>query len=145
MNSIYLRRFLVAFVASLLVIVVAGNAWSDQRFETVGGFCHFVTPEGFQNGNDDNEVFFSNCENSIRQKSDGTGEGSTRVTVFYPMGSQPFVKTHTASGADTGIDCVMVDSNGTTYTTRQWRSRYKVMGDSGKIEYTVSCRNADQQ
>jgi hypothetical protein len=110
----------------LTMLLFSFNAVADQRFETTGGFCHFVTPEGFANNNDDNEVFFANCENSIRQKANGDGEGSTTVKVDYPAGAVPFYGEHKYSGADTGINCVMVDSNNTQYTTQDWDSNYKV-------------------
>ena len=112
------------FTAILLMFFMTG-AIADQRFETVGGFCHFVTPEGFANGNDDNEVFFANCENSIQQNQDGTGSGSTLVNVKYPAGALPFIGEHTFTGADTGVNCVMVDSNGTQYTTQDWTATYE--------------------
>jgi hypothetical protein len=109
----------------IVLMMLSFTAVADQRFETVGGFCHFVTPEGFANGNDDNEVFFANCENSIRQNQDGTGSGSTLVKVKYPAGALPFTGKHTFTGAGTGVDCVMVDSNGTQYVTRDWTATYE--------------------
>jgi len=107
------------------IMLNAAAALADQRFETVGGFCHYVTPEGFANGNDDNEVFYANCENSIRQNQDGTGTGSNTVKVKYPAGAIPFTGEYTFTGADTGVDCVMVDSNGTTYVTQNWTATYE--------------------
>jgi hypothetical protein len=109
----------------LFVLLLPLTVIADQRFETVGGFCHFVTPEGFRNANDDNEVFFANCLNSIRQNEDGTGDGSTVVKVKYPEGALPFTESYETSGAETGIDCVMVDSNNTQYVTQDWNSKYK--------------------
>ena len=109
----------------IVLLMFTMNAYADQRFETVGGFCHFVTPEGFENTNDDNEVFFANCENSIRQNQDGTGSGSTKTTGKYPAGALPFTGEHEYSG-ETGVDCVMVDSNGTVYVTQDWNSKYEV-------------------
>jgi len=137
-------KYLLTLLAAL-AITFSLSTYADQRFETVGGFCHFVTPEGFATANDDNEVFFANCENSIRQTADGSGEGSTKVIVQYPKGAEPFEETYKTSGAETGIDCNMVDSNGTQYTTQDWDSVYKVMGKAGKIAYSVTCRNAAQQ
>lgn len=131
---------------TIIMLFLASQAIADQRFETVGGFCHFITPEGFQTGNDDNEVFFANCLNYIRQKSDGTGEGTTKVTATAPKNANVIdLVSYSTSGAQTGEDCVMVDSNGTTYVTQDWNSEYKVMGHSGKIEYSLACRNAAQQ
>jgi len=98
------------------------HAVADQRFETVGGFCHFVlNPD-----NDDNAVSLSNCANTIVQNDDGTGDGSTRVTVKYNGNYSPLYETLVLSGKKTGIDCVMVDSNGTSFVTRDWNSSYVV-------------------
>lgn len=108
----------------ILLSVFVSIAIADQRFETVGGFCHFVTPEGFATANDNNEIFTSNCVSSIRQNADATGSGSTQVKVEYPANSFPFIGKHKFSGTDTGVDCVMVDSNGTTYVTQDWTAVY---------------------
>jgi hypothetical protein len=135
-------------IAVLMFISVV--AVGDQRFETVGGFCHFVTPEGFQTANDDNEVFYANCLNSIRQNADGSGSGSTTINVEYPVGAAPFIDSYETTGADTGVDCVMVDSNGTTYVTQDWNSVYEVKtrGKSKlnvEINFELVCRNGAQQ
>jgi len=113
----------------LIAICLSGSLYADQRMETVGGFCHAVTPEGFATANDDNEVFISNCVSSIRQNADGTGEGSYDVTVTYPSRSAlPFTDhRYDTTGADTGVNCVMVDSNNVNYVTQEWFSRYTVI------------------
>jgi hypothetical protein len=138
----------------ILLFAFTLSAQADQRFETVGGFCHFVTPEGFATANDDNEVFFANCENSIRQNNDATGSGSTLVEVDYPLGALPFTGKFAYSGAETGIDCVMVDSNGTAYVTQDWDSVYESKikyhkktnePQKAEIKYSITCRNGAQQ
>lgn len=113
----------------LLGLFVATVAAADQRMETVGGFCHAVTPEGFATANDDNEVFISNCVSSIRQNADATGEGSYVVAVTYPsLKSMPFTnKSFKTTGAESGVNCVMIDSNNTTYVTQDWASNYQVI------------------
>jgi len=112
----------------IIAMMFSGVISADQRMETVGGFCHAVTPEGFATGNDDNEVFISNCVSSIRQNADATGEGSYDVAVTYPsLNSMPFTAHFKTTGADTGIACVMVDSNNTTYATQDWTSNYQVV------------------
>jgi len=144
-------KYILSFALALFCTV----AIADQRFETVGGFCHFVTPDGFANGNDDAEVFYANCTNAIEQHNDGTGSGSTKVTVKFP-GAMPFAGKHKFTGSDTGIECVMVDSNGTEYRTLDWFAVYKASGDDddydgmvddgeGKIKYELTCLNAQQQ
>jgi hypothetical protein len=154
-----MKTLLTALLALSALFVLTSHA--DQRFETTGGFCHFVLPVGLQGGNDDAETFFANCENSITQLNDGTGQGTTTVTVKYSGDSIPFTESFFSSGAETGINCVMVDSNNTTYVTQDWESSYKVKGagkqrgggddaddrgsGGGKITYTVVCRNAPQQ
>ena len=150
------------YLIAVLTFVTFG-AVADQRMETRDGFCHAVTPEGFQTANDDNEVFLSNCVNSIRQDADGNGDGSYVMKVKYPDGAAPFLASYTTSGAETGINCVMVDSNGTNYVTQDWDSTYKVKikrypvrqhGNESKpwtykkvaeIEYRLACRNGAQQ
>lgn len=139
-----------AILAGLLALGIVSSVSADQRFETTGGFCHFVTPEGFQNGNDDNEVFYANCLNSIRQNSDGTGNGSTIINVKFPLDSAPFTESYETSFEETGIDCVMVDSNGTTYVSQDWNSTYEYRGITRRnkipsIKYTLICRNGNQQ
>ena len=123
---------------------ISTSVFADQRFETVGGFCHFVTPDGFANGNDDDEVFYANCLNSIRQNNDGTGTGYVSITADYPKKEElPFSKKYSTSGNQTGVDCVMVDSNGTQYRTQNWNAFYHVQGN--KVKITMTCRNAQQQ
>jgi len=115
-------------IIGIIGIMLSGVVFADQRMETVGGFCHAVTPEGFATANDDNEVFISNCISSIRQKANATGEGSYVMAVTYPsLKSMPFTAHFKTNGADTGIACVMVDSNGTTYATQDWASNYRVV------------------
>lgn len=134
-------------ILTLLAVMCFGTiVAADQRFETTGGFCHFVTPEGFANNNDDNEVFFANCENSIRQTANGDGNGSTLVKVKYPSGAMPFYGEHTYSGADTGVDCVMVDSNNTTYATQDWDSTYSAnVDDFNKFKRAFGSQEGDRK
>jgi len=113
------------YILSFTLALFCTATIADQRLETVGGFCHLVTPEGFQTNNDDNEMFLANCLNSIRQNADGTGSGSTLVKIKYPANALPFYGEYEYSGAETGVNCVMVDSNGTTYVTQDWDSVYK--------------------
>ncbi len=131
------------------LVLFASVVQADQRFETVGGFCHFVTPDGFMAGNDDDEVFFANCENSIHQNADGTGSGTTIITVAFPYGDAPFDDTWHETGAETGVNCVMVDSNGTQYVTLDWKSDYIYRKPTRKrpasIKFSMSCRNGAQQ
>ena len=129
----------------MVLVLFSSVVQADQRFETVGGFCHFVlNPE-----NDDNEVFFANCQNSIVQNNDGTGRGSTIIEVKYPFGSAPIEKTLILTGEETGIPCVMVDSNGTTYSTLDWTSKYQYRPPRGKnrstVIYEMICSNGQQQ
>lgn len=127
-----------------LALLLSTPAMSDQRFETVGGFCHFI----LNAQNDDNEVYFANCLNSIVQNNDGTGNGSTIILVTYPTGSAPISEDITFTGTDTGIPCIMVDSNGTTYQTNDWDSEYKILPSKNnldRVSFSLSCRNAQQQ
>lgn len=125
------------------MILLSGIVSADQRMETVG-FCHAVTPQGFNTNNDDNEVFISNCVSSIRQNADATGEGSYIVAITYPsLKSMPFTNSFTTTGADTGINCVMVDSNNVNYVTQDWESKYQVVNRKARpakyAQVTQSC------
>ena len=103
----------------VIIIGLSGVLHADQRMETVGGFCHFViNPD-----NEDNEIFVSNCVSSIVQNNNRTGTGWVLKKVKYPGILLP-VSNLMLTGAETGINCVMVDSNGTTYVTQDWISRY---------------------
>jgi len=129
----------------MVLVLFASVVQADQRFETVGGFCHFI----LNPNNDDNEVFFANCMNSIVQNNDGTGSGSTLVKVSYPFGAAPISETTVFTGEETGIPCVMVDSNGTTYSTLDWPSIYRFKPPRGKhhstVNYEMVCSNGQQQ
>jgi hypothetical protein len=128
----------------IVFLLLSANVIADQRMETVGGFCHFVTPEGFATANDDNEVFLANCVNSIRQNADATGSGSTMVKVKYPPTAMPFFGKYKFSGAETGVDCVMVDSNGTTYATQDWDATYKTeIKELKKFQKALGTDNSD--
>jgi hypothetical protein len=138
---------------------------ADQRIDTDENYCHFVTPEGFENGNDDNEEFVQGCNGgTIRQNQNGTGNGSILIEVNRPTGSLAFVGDYEFNGADTGIDCVMVDSNGTTYVTQDWDASYSatdgktnhgkgkgkghkkhLLKHSAEVKYSLTCRNGAQQ
>jgi len=129
-----------------VLVLFSSVVQADQRFETVGGFCHFIlNPD-----NDDNEVFFANCENSITQNNDGSGEGSTHVVVKYPLGGEPIVKTtYFDNETAPNIPCVMVDSNGTTYVSNDWYSKYKYRAGRrhkpAQITFSMVCSNGRQQ
>jgi hypothetical protein len=139
-----------------VAIGLSGLSYADQRMETVGGFCHFVVnPQ-----NADNEIFVSNCVSSIIQNNDGTGTGFVLKKVEYPGLLLP-VGDLRLTGAETGINCVMVDSNGTTYVTQDWTSLYKVIRRPNRpakyshktparpplfsITYELTCENGNQQ
>lgn len=133
------------------------NVQADQNFNVNNGFCHFVTPTGFANGSDDAETFLMNCKNAtVTQALDGTGHGSVTAYVKYPDGAIPFTETFTTTGEESGIECLMTDSNGTQYLTRDWTSTYYVhLKKSNKrkhkrpnrdaITFETICRNGAQQ
>jgi hypothetical protein len=131
----------------IILLCVSMFVSADQRMETVGGFCHAVTPEGFATANDNNEVFISNCVSSIRQNADGTGEGSYDVTVTYPSRrALPFTDPrYYTTGAGTGVNCVMVDSNNTTYVTQEWFSRYTVTNRAYQPAIYEACIPTDDE
>jgi len=108
-------KVLMFFIA----LGLSGILCADQRMETVGGFCHFV----INPNNADNEIFVSNCVSSIVQDNNGNVDGYVSMRVNYPGVLLP-VGNLNLTGESTGINCVMVDSNGTTYVTQDWNSIY---------------------
>jgi len=125
----------------LLLLLLSFSAHADQRFETVGGFCHFI----LSTQNDDNEVFFSNCQNSITQLDDGSAIGSSIIEMEYPDLMAPVTTDTYFDSFDNDVECVMVDSNGTEYRSRAWRSSYIVSYDRNTvIRYELSCLNGRQ-
>ena len=50
---------------------IAQCAHADQRFETWQGLCHFA----YDTNDDDNEVYFANCKNTINTQDAGDGQG----------------------------------------------------------------------
>ena len=164
------KRWVLQFIIGItLVFGLATIAKADQRFESVGGFCHFV----LNPNNDDNEIFFANCKNSIRVNDDGTADGSTMHTVSYPKGAEPINASVAMVGAGNhhaaiaqwlstatviaDTSCVMVDSNGTAYETTDWTARYILIERQrkpvevgggwtpAKVRYELVCNNAYQQ
>jgi hypothetical protein len=155
-------------ISIILCFVLAVNvSYADQRMETVGGFCHFVVDPN----NDDNEVFFANCENSIAVNNQ-TATSSTFKQVFYAgYDDVPISKTLKFKGVGSlsqktdyqtiNVTCESVDSNGNNYSTTDWESVYwyrnyikRVYNIGGKnrfrktndiggimITYQLTCRN----
>ena len=138
---------------TVLAAIVSTSVFADQRMETTGAFCHFVTPQGLRNGNDDNELFVSNCVSTIRQRVTGRGYGFVSFEVDYPRNRIRSVFTSVSdvykyTGAETGINCVMVDSNDTTYVTGNWVSTYQIVKqtpDVDTVRYSLTCKNGAQQ
>ena len=129
-------------LAVLLLIPFAAVA--DQRFETWQGLCHFA----YDPADDDNEIYFANCINTIDTYDAGDGQGRlaygaarTKQTYDITKGTYPgdiisnnikLKGVDSVAGDDyliSNTDCVMVtsnynagadDNNETEYRTNDW-------------------------
>lgn len=130
------------YLLLLLLVAMPFSVMADQRFENWQGICHF----NYDANNDDNEVYFSNCKNTIDTYDDGNGTlafGSSSVKETYivekntyPKGlvdGNVFLKGNASTAGDkyevSNTTCVMVtsnynadadDNNETVYTTNDW-------------------------
>ena len=119
---------------------------ADQRFESHQGICHF----SYDVDNDDNEVYFANCKNTIdvfnspRTQNITYASGTSTVTQSYIMryGANPHTLGVKLKGVDANkylfgeeylvainTPCVMVtsnynaandDDNETVYVSNDW-------------------------
>ncbi len=148
-------------------MLIAFNVMADQRFETAGGYSHFVLDQN----NDDNEIYFANCENSI-ETANGVASGSTRC-VKKKERIIPWLKYNEGTIRNQGEDdekyilvlsgdtyptpCQMVTSNydaanddwnQTEYTSNTWSARYVAERSEGhpffNITYTLYCKDGVQ-
>lgn len=83
----------------LLLLTAAFSVSADQRFESWQGLCHFA----YDTADDDNEVYFANCENVIDTYDAGDGQGrlaygTSKVSVTYNAIDRTFIKTLTRGG-----------------------------------------------
>lgn len=129
----------------LALLILNANVQADQRFESWQGLCHFA----YDVNDDDNEVYFANCKNTIDTHNTGDGNGrlaygSSVVTETYSLhdltipkfNSGGLLKGTDADGtiyddsyAISNAPCVMVtsnydagadDNNETVYVTNDW-------------------------
>ena len=135
-------KYLTIALLGLLLTPVIANA--DQRFESHQGICHFA----YDVSNDDNEVYFENCKNTIdvfngvMTNGITSASGTSTITQSYILkdGAQPHTLSTKLKGADAGIlyvnhlsapntPCVMVtsnynaandDDNETVYVSNDW-------------------------
>lgn len=130
----------------ILALCFSFNAFADQRFETWQGLCHFA----YDPNDDDNEVYFANCDNTIDTHDSGDGQGRlaygssiTSSEYYLPdMVTPKFAGVNKLKGVDAdaafygdeyteavNTQCVMVtsnynagadDNNETVYVTNNW-------------------------
>lgn len=121
---------------------------ADPRLEVRaggGGFAHF--PADF--ANQDNEVF--STAGVIEVTSiDGVASGDTRWVTIKSAGAIPFdLDAQTRFDQNnTGFACNLVDTNGTTYTSNNWRATVTTTplgGQTYEVYYVMHCVNAQQQ
>ena len=136
---------MIRLLPFFLLLLLAHTAIADQRFESWQGLCHFA----YDVNDDDNEVYFANCKNTIdtHDAGDGAGRlahGSSIVSTTYSLEALTMPK-FTNGGKLKGVDadpgvygddyltantaCVMVtsnynagadDNNETVYVTNDW-------------------------
>ena len=152
----------------ILALCLSFYAHADQRMETWQGLCHFSADAN----NSDNEVYFSNCLNTIDVR-DGVAFGSSVVTSgeyslttdTMPrllMGGKfrgPTAFDYVDMGyVVTNTQCVMVtsnynagadDNNETVYVTGDWNLEIEMSTVSidltTKLTYHLNCRGGVQQ
>jgi hypothetical protein len=146
----------------LLLLLIPGLAISDQRFETEQGQCHF----SYDPNDDDNEVYFANCVNTINTYDNGAGRLAYGTAIVdapvVSIGIPRKVKLQGTAAVPrdgyitTETDCQMVTSNYngdgtnnyTTYATNDWYLTIdtKGKGNSKKgAKYELTCSAAAQQ
>ena len=116
---------LIALYIMLICAVTAYTVKADMRADTANNFGHMVTPQGIATGDADNEIFLGGCPNRIRRQANGTAVGGYRCVVKEMPGFYPVTSPSQASSAS-GIACVLVESNGTTYVSNNWQSRIQI-------------------
>lgn len=153
----------------LLALFFTFTAFADQRFETAGGYSHFVLDQN----NDDNEVYFSNCESTI-ETVDGIANGGTKCKqkevriipwlkynegIVRNQGEDDEAYILPLNGNTYPTSCEMVTSNydtanddwnQTEYTTNTWVAKYVASRSSEEhpffdITYTLYCKDGVQK
>ena len=117
-------------ILAISFILMSSDVLADQRFESWQGLCHFA----YDTNDDDNEVYFANCINSIDTFDAGDGQGrlaygSSTVSMNFNIlkgefprgigGANKFIKGSDANPIIYGDNytvavntpCVMVTSN----------------------------------
>ena len=139
------------YLLFIMAILLSFGATADQRFESDGGYCHFA----YDTNDDDNEVYFANCINTIDtyDAADGQGRlamGDTNVKKHYTVRDKTYIAALEKGniylkGNQTGesygnydvsnAPCVMVtanydagndDQNETVYVTNDWNLEIRV-------------------
>lgn len=146
------------YLLSLFLITAFSIVNADQRFETAGGYSHFVVDPN----NSDNEIYLSNCTSEIETL--GGGARAKGYTICEVEGHEGVPWEQYTAPCENQYDCVlqgnqntfgttcnMVTSNydadndkwnQTEYVSNNWYSRY-VATQQGygkyKITYHLRC------
>ncbi len=117
-------------ICFLFLLLVSVAIQADPRIEIRDNFCHFPQDEF----NQDIEHFISDCGGMVFVQEDGTARGYARVEIRTFTN---YIKD-TFFGGDIGsTPCVMVDSNGVTYTTTSYTNAIYV--GSQETAFILSC------
>ena len=105
-----MKKTIVALFVIANMMYFSSNALADQRFENWQGICHFA----YDAEDDDNEVYFANCINTIDTYDAGDGNGrlaygSAGVTQKYDPSRDTYPKGITKRG-----DVVKMKGNAST-------------------------------
>ena len=154
-----------------LTIFIIATANADQRMETWQGLCHY----NYDVNDDDNEVYYANCENTIDTYDNGNGrlaKSSSEKNKTYTLkdATFPVIKdfNHIGNATDpekypgyvvNNAPCISVtsnynaaadDNNETVYVTNDWNleitvSQYDYVNDTLTYTYKLNCRDGVSQ
>ena len=135
-------NYIINALLALALFIGFQMAHAGPRIETRDNFCHFVDDPD----DSDAEHFISNCPSRITTDNNGIANGVAYVRRKEPAWTA--IQSNTWTYADTGVPCVMVDSNGTEYHSRSFRSTVKVGAIRGSLKwvtYSLNCPVAVEQ
>jgi hypothetical protein len=125
-----------SIVVLLILAFIPFMAFAQSPEIDIGGnWCHFA--RSAQDAND--EVFVGGCDGQI-DVVDNKANGYARIHRRNGTG----LKTQVITSEDAPeIQCQLVESNGTTYTSNEWKS--EIRARRSWVTFTLTCRNGTQE
>lgn len=119
-----------------LMVLLAGAAYGQSpEIDIAGNWCHFA--RSTENAGD--EVFVGGCDGQI-DVIGGVANGYARVVRRNGIG----LVSQTITSEDApNIQCQLVESNDTTYTSNDWKSEIKAR--HRWVTFTLTCRDGHQE